>query len=600
MKELTYNITKSELLKELDLWAIKAFGPTFKFRPNQKETVANIIYSWARGTKDYILDAPTGSGKSIIAMCVAGLLSDVYGKCGYILISDLSLLKQYEDDINVYFPNWGVIRGRQTYTCQRNMMPFTVGVCSLEGMTSYTDIVSNYKECAPYCEYIVARDKAMNSNVTVCTYAFWLLQQNYVRKNLNDNAPFPKRDFVICDEAHKLVDIVQNHFSPRFGKDDMNKMYSVSEECKRGHSQYSIKDIENIRNEIKVTTDKERLRTLLNSYVNKVEDVYKDSEIIKNDYCYSLDSSGNQTKKLKSLSANDKKLLKNCEFVRDHFCKFEDYVEIINSIGSDAIIKNDSENGNSITFNCINESYLLKRTFHNNAELKLYMSATIGDPNIYANEICINKIYTSSKLPICFDYSKSPIFFVNEYKMSYAEKDRSFGPIVKMIESILRMYPDKRGIIQTGSYVFANKLYDVIDKSLKSRLILYNDTLEKQESLDAYKYSNNKVLIGPSLVEGLSLDDDLCRFLIIMKVPYLSLADKYVEAKRQFNPSWYSNATSILMLQGIGRGVRNEHDWCVTFILDACFQGLYYSTKTMYPQEFVDRIQVIESKNLIN
>lgn len=598
MKELSIHTTKEELLKELEDWAIDIFGPTFKFRPKQKETIVDIIYSWYHGDKNFILDAPTGSGKSIIAMCVAGLLSDIYGKSGYILISDLSLLKQYEDDIDVYFPTWGVIRGRQTYTCQKNMMPFTVGVCALEGMTSYSDIVTNYKECAPYCEYIVAREKAMNSSVTVCTYAHWLLQQNYVRAILKDNAPFQQRDFVICDEAHKLVDIVQNHFSPRFGKEDMNKIYSIVEESK-SHIENDYKQLEDIRNEIKVTTDVKRLKDLLNQYMLPLATIHKAAESIKSSFSCDFNSSSKDTPKMKSLSAADKKLLRNCEFVREHYCKFDDYTNIINDIGPEAIVKNDSENGNTIIFNCINESYLLKKTFHRNADLKLYMSATIGDPDIYANDICLTGSYVTSKLPICFDYSNSPIFYVNEYKMSYAEKDRSFPKIVKMIESILNMYPNKKGIIQTGSYAFANKLHDTIDKSLKSRLILYNDTLEKQESLDAYKYSDDKVLIGPSLVEGLSLDDDLCRFLIIMKIPYLSLADKYVDAKRKYNPIWYSNATSILMLQGIGRGVRNEHDWCVTFILDACFQGLFNTTRTMYPPEFVNRIQVINSNSLI-
>ena len=598
MKELSIHTTKEELLEELEAWANNIFGPTFKFRPKQKETIVDIIYSWYHGNKNFILDAPTGSGKSIIAMCVAGLLSDIYGKSGYILISDLSLLKQYEDDIDVYFPTWGVIRGRQTYTCQRNMMPFTVGVCALEGMTSYSDIVTNYKECAPYCEYIVAREKAMNSAVTVCTYAHWLLQQNYVRANLGENAPFQQRDFVICDEAHKLVDIVQNHFSPRFGKEDLNKIFSIVEESK-SYIQDDYKELEDIRNKIKTETDTKELKELLNLYMEPLEAIYKAAESIKSSFSSESDFLSKNVPKIKSLSAADKKLLRNCEFVREHFCKFDDYVNIINEIGPEAIVKNDSENGNTIIFNCINESYLLKKTFHRNADLKLYMSATIGDPDIYANDICLIGNYTYSKLPICFDYSNSPIFYVNEYKMSYAEKDKSFPKIVKMIESILNMYPNKKGIIQTGSYAFANKLYDTIDKSLKSRLMLYNDTLEKQESLDAYKYSDDRVLIGPSLVEGLSLDDDLCRFLIIMKIPYLSLADKYVDTKRKYNPTWYSNATSILMLQGIGRGVRNEHDWCVTFILDACFQGLFNATKTMYPPEFVSRIQVINSNNLI-
>ena len=95
------------LPKQVDDWAKSAFGDSFKFRENQKETVISIITSWQEGVEDEIIEAPTGSGKSIIAMCVAGVLSKYYNKKGYILISDLSLLKQYENDIEIHLPHWG-------------------------------------------------------------------------------------------------------------------------------------------------------------------------------------------------------------------------------------------------------------------------------------------------------------------------------------------------------------------------------------------------------------------------------------------------------------------------------------------------------------
>ena len=120
--------------------------------------------------------------------------------------------------------------------------------------------------------------------------------------------------------------------------------------------------------------------------------------------------------------------------------------------------------------------------------------------------------------------------------MSFKEKDTSFPRVVEMIEGILKIYPDKRGIIQTGSYSFAKQLFEKINPEYKKRLLLYEDSAGKQDNLDTYKFSTNKVLVGPSLIEGLSLNDDLCRFQIIMKIPYPSLADKFISAKQKFNP----------------------------------------------------------------
>ena len=108
------------------------------------------------------------------------------------------------------------------------------------------------------------------------------------------------------------------------------------------------------------------------------------------------------------------------------------------------------------------------------------------------------------------------------------------------------------------------------------------------------------MLVGPSLVEGLSFDDDLCRFQIIMKVPYPSLADKFVAAKMKYDNQWYSNTTAISILQGVGRGVRNMSDWCVTFILDGCFLRLFQMSYKMFPPEFCQRIKVLDSNILLN
>ena len=298
------------------------------------------------------------------------------------------------------------------------------------------------------------------------------------------------------------------------------------------------------------------------------------------------------------MSKEQRSLIYDCEFIKDHHCKFDDYTNIINRIGSDYIVKNDSAGDGTITFNCLNESYLMNRTFHANCKKKMYMSATIGAAETFAKNNSF-KDYKAIKLPIVFDYTNSPIFYVPDYKMSFREKDTSFPRVVEMIEGILKIYPDKRGIIQTGSYSFAKQLFEKINPEYKKRLLLYEDSAGKQDNLDTYKFSTNKVLVGPSLIEGLSLNDDLCRFQIIMKIPYPSLADKFISAKQQFNPQWYSETASIAMLQGVGRGVRNEKDWCVTFVLDGCFNNLLQMSGYMFPPEFRNRIQIIPSSSLV-
>ena len=96
--------------EQIDIVAMESFGPTFRFRPNQKEAVATTIDNWLNGTDNVIISAPTGSGKSITALTIAGVLTRFYDMTGYILASDLNLIDQYSRDVEKYFPNWSVIK----------------------------------------------------------------------------------------------------------------------------------------------------------------------------------------------------------------------------------------------------------------------------------------------------------------------------------------------------------------------------------------------------------------------------------------------------------------------------------------------------------
>jgi Rad3-related DNA helicase len=71
--------------------------------------------------------------------------------------------------------------------------------------------------CFKECGYLTSRKKAIKSPVALLTYPYALIQRNYVesqQQGKGKGSPFPQRDFVVCDEAHKLLDIVQSHFSP--------------------------------------------------------------------------------------------------------------------------------------------------------------------------------------------------------------------------------------------------------------------------------------------------------------------------------------------------------------------------------------------------
>ena len=584
---MTEKFDLDKITKQVEDAALRHYGSTFKFRPNQKEAVVNTIFNWLTGnSKDVILQGPTGSGKSAIGLLVAAVLSEDYDKKGYIVISDLSLIQQYERDCDKFFHSYAVIKGQQTYTCFKNGLNFATGHCKLKGCKTFADIYKKFPDCVGECQYLIDREAAMKARVTVCTYSFWLIQQNLVKPKV-DNPPFDTRDFVICDEAHKLVSIVQNHFSPSFGEGDIGRFKNVVESASPDDMNV-VDEIERIRERIKFCEDNQQIFDLLKEYLDKMKIITDAAETIKRELSDKLENK-------EALEKEDRILVFNSDFIDDHFGTFTEYVNIIEKSGVQNLVKNPS--GEKILFNCIDESYLMGKYFHSNCGFKLYMSATIGEPGAYARDIATDNFY-SIDIPSTFDFTNSPIFYVGEYKLSYKEKQYSLPKIVDMIVATINMYAGKRGIIQTGSYEFAKALMESVPQNIKRRLILYDGSKEKDEAIAYFKSCDDKILVGPSLIEGLSFDDDLCRFQIIMKVPYPSLADKFVKAKQEIKPEWYSNTTAIAILQGVGRGVRSEHDWCVTFIFDGCFTYLMQKAYAMFPKKFINRIKPIAPSTL--
>jgi len=103
----------------------------FSWRPGQLNAIYEIVYTYIMKTHDtVILDAPVGSGKSLVAMAVSYVLNSM-GKTGYILASDISLQDQYENDIKRMSLPWGTVKGVDNYICADNGEKHSLGSCKV-------------------------------------------------------------------------------------------------------------------------------------------------------------------------------------------------------------------------------------------------------------------------------------------------------------------------------------------------------------------------------------------------------------------------------------------------------------------------------------
>ena len=632
-------------------WTNKNIGKDFQFRPNQLDAIVYIINNILNNNVETsVIQAPTGTGKSLICIISAGVLATYYEMKSYILASDLYLWQQYMSAINKYkLKDFGYLKGSiGNYRCDVSHVDYNIGKCKLNKVAlstlrnKDTRYSSGYR-CADTCLYMRHRFRAEKTPVTLLTYQLWLYQMNLV--DHSDGQGFMKRDVIFCDECHNIPDIVEKYAQPAIDvHSDRQKIQDIvqyaidnnvgcvySPDCLRPDVLHKLeldgiydttgmkcsdavqisRILENydyfinclhITEHIDTNRSAVKLELLRDFYktISFVADLAERSlEFLKNNQ----DSSIDRRHGLQKQSKEDINNFKVLSWIHNYSSLLSEFIKSASSAGHDYIVVEevkDRINGTlTYVFNCVKEDYLCYNFLLKNAKYKVMTSATVGNKNSYMDNIGTK--YTESQIarfidiPNFFDFSNSPIYFIPKYKMSYREKTKDFPEIQKIIFQILSspQYANQRGMINTGSYENAKAIYDNAPVEIRKRLCMYISSKDKNEQIEKYTTSKNKVLIGPTLVEGVDLPNDLCRFIIIVKVPYPNIGSKTVKAKMNIFPLWYNSTTSNTIIQNIGRGVRNENDYCTTFILDGCFKSLYEATYDQYPQEIKDRIKLL-------
>lgn len=643
------NIELNEIQQQIIDWANEYIGSDFQFREHQLESISNIVSNIVNenpNTHTQIIEAPTGSGKSLICIISAGVLQKYYKKSSYILCSDLYLWKQYSDFIESY-PKineiFGQLKGQTgNYNCSVNNEDMRHADCRMAKI-AWSQLYDNKKArqngypCAIHCKYVQDRRKAQQSKITLMTYQLYFYMINVVKPRVNKltdshgrsvKAPFESRDIIFCDECHNIPGIVQGQYSPVIKLADLDKLIALYRYNQKFYAN-------NLFAEAFLEEDAETNDTTREPLTN-LNTIWKDDFALENefkklwkimlneksskeqdsiaiyDYCQLMlqfkatvdtidDDIAIKRRNKVNLTKEDLANFKTASWWHNYCCHLSDFNTAIQDCGPQYLIKTNSKKNDTkediVTFNCVKEDYMCYKYLINTSENRVLLSATVGMKSSFDENLGIRftgEESSLSKIPSTFDFSKSPIIFYNRYKLSFKEKEesmRKLKPIIyKMLQTNMKYF---KGIIQTASYEFAKDLYNDAPLDLQCRMLIYNNSNEKSDFIEIHKKSHNSILVGPSLSEGIDLPGDLCRFIIILKVPYASLGDKLVKAKMELFPDWYKSDASNNIIQGIGRGNRSKDDWCLTYIMDACWGFLFLNTKEQYAPELQARIKTV-------
>ena len=505
------------------------------FRPHQKETILEIAEELEKGTEYIILESPTGSGKSAIAVTLG-----LHFQSAFLLTSQKILQDQYIKDYSS--ERVCVLKGRSNYPCKL----FENSTCE----DSYCSI----KEChiKTECFYEIAKQRAINSYVALMNYKYFLCIMNYT-------TVFSKRKLLICDEAHSLDDECMSFVEFSFSSFYLSKLGVTSKipiyEKLEEYIDWLQNILQKISNlEIKI---KERLKKKFTSEEEKI----------------------NLSKELEGLTGQKEKI----KTFLDSHSKVEWIFDIVD---------NEKTKTKTIVFKPLTIGFFAEQLIFRHSDTKILMSATILDHENFCRNLGIDITKTKFiRVPSTFSKDIRPIILTRTGSMGKNDLDGSLPKIAEDIGRILEFHDDVKGLIHTQTYKIANYIKENIGSKFEDRLILH-DSDSREHILKIFIESDEpKVLVTPSMTEGIDLKDDLARFVVIVKLPYMFLGDKQIKKRMEIDKEWYLWKTALTLVQAAGRGVRHENDFCTIYIMDSQFNYFLKQNRKFFPNYFVEAIK---------
>jgi len=517
----------------------KQIFPFEKPRKLQRKLIEKITEYFDEGYQHIVVNAPTGIGKSIVAVAVANYFLDIEDSSAtnsaYILTSQKLLQDQYVKDFSV-----PTVKGRANYKCT-----FEKGTCEgaicVRKKWKKTQRIQN----CPNCPYYTARDKTYNNPISVLNYSFFLNMgigepENEIQTN---------RKLLIMDECTNAEAIVIDHSSVIMDRFQCNKFNFYG----------SVLDFPSVD-----TSEEAKFNWLLN--------------VVYPEFCeeYKIESVN-----FESLTPEDSSYMssfKKLQFLKDMKCKIQNIKEEYEAGMPCAVIQKSNK---EIKFKPIFGKNLAKKYLLPFSSRTLSMSATVLSKEQYCRDMGFKKEETMFiRLPSLFPVYNRKIYSIGVGSMSYKNKVATLPKIAETVELLLEKHKGQRGIIHTVNYETAEYLIGHLNSQ---RLIMPRGKTRDAEIEYFMKSSQDDlVLISPSLQEGIDLKDDLSRFTIICKVPYASLADDWVKKRMGLSPNWYSEQAVQSIIQMTGRSVRTESDTAVGYILDSDFNWFYKRNKSKF------------------
>ena len=513
--------------------------------PGQDRTVSQVL-EWLQDPNKKFLCAtlPTGSGKSL----VSAITSVMSGMRSAVLTNTKGLQDQFVSEFGkIGFQD---MRGQSSYPCI--LLP-EAGLRVDEG-PCHAGMTCPYRDST--CIYYHELGKASRSKFVITNYSFWLAQAHTYAQRGGGIGRF---GLVVMDEADQAFKAIESYLTTHLS----------AEECKQAGVRLPTGD--------------------------RLPQAWLDWKHWAHEQLPRAEAAERRTKQgLPSEAENSQNYDKSTQAKMERVRVVQGVVrklELLRSSVGDWVWKTTGGGrqggGFGFLFTPIWPGEYANLVF-GQAEKVLVMSATLTPKT--ADLLGIpEEDRTWIEVDSSYPPGNTPIQHIKTVRVNHRSSDIDMRSWANKIDQIIDRRLDRKGLVLPVSYQRGEFLAAM---SRHSRIMI---THQPGEVLSAVRFWHDSpspsVLVSPSVTRGWDFPGDLCRYIVIAKIPFPDTRDPVVAARKDGDPDFSGFEIMQTLVQEAGRGTRSPDDWCEVFVTDGNWGHVWMNNSQHAPEFFRKRLR---------
>jgi Rad3-related DNA helicase len=526
--------------------------PFPEYREKQRQTMIAVIQALHDPQYDnVVVDAPTGVGKSAINVAAARSFDSAF-----YITPQKKLREQLQNDdvLSAYYRS---LRARRDYTCGVTGTDCDSCKINRSANQSCSEYVEEGRAEENQCTYWREKLRSIDAETAVLTFAYLVTDGNIPPTDGDGNPiSFANRDLLVVDECHGL----ENQVASLFAGFKVSP-WTVPPDVYRNIARHL--DMDTSRH-TEVMDIMETLRDRCRAYKHEHEN--------QDDYAEQVEDC--------------KKFIDNCEWFFKEVDEWDrDWV-----VDMDKTRHPDKDKKvKSFQLKPVKVDSFLKNFVWRRADTRLLTTATMpyrGNVSSWCKRIGLDPDRTHViKVGMPFPAQNRPVHVHTEIaKMSGGGDDKNWNKIMAELERLAGKHDGENGLIHTASYKRAQRIYKSVKTgdypNLENNVMFHDADKDASEFIERWQDSAENIVLSPSMMEGVDLADDMCRWQVLLKVPYPNMGDSRVDFLMDRDTGygadwqWYNETTAQSIIQSVGRAVRSKDDYADFYVLDESFENV--------------------------